>query len=74
MSAPREASLMNADNFIWSREAEVALLEQDQVIAENLELRERCKKLESTVTMNEDVKKTLDAITRENSAFKAKMK
>ncbi|MPC89759.1 hypothetical protein E2C01_084718 [Portunus trituberculatus] len=28
MSAPREASLMNADNFIWSQKAEVALLEQ----------------------------------------------
>ncbi|MPC53187.1 hypothetical protein E2C01_047074 [Portunus trituberculatus] len=28
MSAPRKASLMNADNFIWSQEAEVALLEQ----------------------------------------------
>ena len=27
MSAPRAAALMNHDNFIWSREAEVALLE-----------------------------------------------
>ncbi|MPC77896.1 hypothetical protein E2C01_072365 [Portunus trituberculatus] len=45
---------------------------QDQLIAENLELRERCLNLESTVKVNHEMKNTLEEIKRENSALKGK--
>ncbi|MPC27168.1 hypothetical protein E2C01_020334 [Portunus trituberculatus] len=46
------------------------IFEQQDLTAENLELRQRCEKLESMVTINNDIKKTLDEIKRENSTLK----
>ncbi|MPD02490.1 hypothetical protein E2C01_098077 [Portunus trituberculatus] len=45
---------------------------QDQLITENLELRERCLNFESTVKMNHEMKKTLEEIKEKNSALKGK--
>ncbi|MPC87864.1 hypothetical protein E2C01_082744 [Portunus trituberculatus] len=45
---------------------------QEQLITENKKLREKCDKLDNKVKMNNEMKKILAEIKRENSALKGK--